>query len=182
MNKIKKSTAQDFELAYDNSADAVERAFAIRHLVFDRVYEIESLLVQLLKHDEEFLRGEAIAALLARWHKTQYIDAALQMLNSDASYVARREAAFALGEFAAFADNAEKYKDTIIRKLLEALLEDENWTVQQSSYEKILTLITGKIFVSEHLPQKAREFNRNQDADWNLLKPLLEKYNLQKSA
>jgi len=180
MTVTSKSTSTDFKMAYDDSANAVDRAFAIRSLVFDRIYEIEPLLVQLLKHKEEFLRGEAINALIGRWHKAQYLGAALGMLHSDTSYVARRDSAFALGEFAAFADEADKYKKQIIQSLVHALVADDNWSVQQRCYEQLLNLICGKMFASEEFPQKNQEFDIKRDVDWKMLQSYLEKYNLEK--
>jgi vesicle coat complex subunit len=172
-----KSTPDDERLVSDESADVVDRTFAIRSLVYDGFDEIEPVLSNLLTHSEAMLRGEAIVALLSRFDKAQYFEKAIQMLHFDADFEARQNAALAVSLFVQFSSKASDYKEIVIKELLKAVIGDKNEFVQKRSYEHLHQLIAGKnLFVESHL------FDQSNDIDWNLLQPYLEKYNLQKPA
>lgn len=170
-----KSTPDDERLLSDESPDVVDRAFAIRSLVYDGFDEIEPVLSNLLTHSEAMLRGEAIVALLSRTDKPQYLEKAVQMLRFDNDFEARQNGALALSMFAQFSSEKNAYREIVIKELLEAVIRDKNEFVQKRSYEHLYQLITGKnLFVESHL------FDRTKDVNWSLLKPYLEKYNLEK--
>lgn len=170
-----KSTLDDERLLLDESADVVDRTFAIRSLAYDGFDEIEPILSNLLTHSEALLRGEAIIALLSRFDKPQYLEKAIQMLRFDNDFEARQNGALALSMFAQFSSEKNAYKEIVIKELLEAIIRDKNEFVQKRSYEHLYQVITGKnLFVESH------PFDRAKDVDWNLLNPYLKKYNLEK--
>lgn len=167
MKERHKSTPDDDDLAYDESARPVDRAGAVKRLALDGFTEIEPLLAELLHHDNFLLRGQAIKLLLSIWTRSRYIDDGVKMLHSDSEWEVRANAAFALSSFAAYTG---EQRERIVRELLVQLLNDEDHAVQRRCYEGLLQLI---------VPERSQAnsptyFNRERDVDWELLKPYLD--------
>lgn len=170
MIERRKSKPEDDTLIYDENADPVERASAISRLTVDGFTDIEPLLAQILRHESLFLRSQSIISLLGFFHKSRYIDDAVQMLHSDPEWMARGDAVFALSRFASRTGEQRK---PIIRELVQCLMRDENSAVQRKCYEGLLLLLA---------PERKRSsipdnFNRERDVDWELLKPYLDDQN-----
>lgn len=168
----RKSTPADDVMLMDENADPVERSSAIARLAVDGFDYFELTLATLLNHSNSILRGEAIKVLLGAWQKPKYFDRAIQMLLNDPEKGARSDAAHALS---AYARRSGKMRDEVIKVLLESLLQD-NKGIQEIYYIELLSLLN----VSGSYDYPSRRFNHNQDVNWELLKPYIEKYGLNK--
>lgn len=162
-----KSKPEDDKLIYDESADVVERASAISRLTVDGFYEIEPLLVKLLDHESFLLRGEAIKSLLGFWRKSEYIDNAVRLLRTDRDPTVRSDAAFALSRVTL---RTGKQREMIVEKLVEGLMQDEDFGVHEECYRGLLQILAPE----RSLTTIPTYFNRERDVDWELLKPYLD--------
>lgn len=172
----KKSKLEDEQIVRDESVDQVERASAALRLASDGFgKDLHPILDKWLDDPNFILRSEAINLLLGSWGFEKYLKKGVEMLQKDQRWEVKCAAASALKSFATNFDKGEKYKTTILKKLFESLLNDENKIVQKRVYEYIYNIITHKkIFIESY------EFDEQRDINWNLLEPYLEKFNLQK--
>lgn len=170
--KRRKSEPGDEQLIYDETINVGERASAIFRLAVDGYREMQPLLISLLTHKEEMLRGEAINTLLNGWGLAKYLDIALNMLINDPSYRVRSDAASALGGFALTTEEGDKCKELIIQKLVDQLIKEESPFTRATCYEEIVRLLGVKMFLDAELSD---DFSLERDVDWELLKPYLNK-------
>lgn len=172
----KKSRPQDELIILDETIDQVERASAASRLASDGFGKnIHPVLDQWLSNSQYILREEAISLLLGGFGFDRYINKAIDLLKNDPEWQVKCTAASALVTYVTYSEKAHKYEDKIKSELLKSLLTDANHIVQKRVYEYAYKMITGRSLFLE-----AYEFDRNQDVDWNLLQPYLEKYGLSK--
>lgn len=171
-----KSTPEDERILKDEAANPADRASAAESLAFDGFgKQLHPVLDEWLTSSEFILRNHAISMLLGIWGHKKYLNEGLNFLHSDEHWLVRKGSSIALLKFAQEFIEGEKYKNQIMKELLISLIQDENQFVQKSSYKCVYQLITGrKLNVDEDY------FDRNRDANWDLLQPYLDKYNLSK--
>lgn len=166
MTKRFKSKEKDLTVAFDEKIDAVERSSAIARLRFDGFREIEPLLIRLLQHPSFLLRRDAVVTLVGFWHKLPFLDAALNLLKTDADEAVRSGAAFALGEFVV---KTGTNKDRVLGELSIRLKSEKHYAVQEECYKSLLKIVAPeKIAVTAY-----STFKRERDVDWYLLQPYL---------
>lgn len=175
MNRIK-STLKDEQILLDETANPADRASAAESLAFDGFgKQIHPVLDEWLISSEFILRNQAISMLLGIWGHRKYLNTGFNLLHSDEHWLVRKGSSIALSKFAREFIEGTKYRDQIIRELISSLIKDENQFVQKNSYKCVYELITSKKFNMD------KDYSdRSQDVDWNLLKPYLEKYSLNK--
>lgn len=177
MKRIK-STSQDELILINENADPTERVRAARCLASDGFVDLlQPTLDSWLNLSEPLLREEAITLLLGGFGYENYVDKAIKILSDDPDWLVRGDAAFALSSFAIRFREAEKYNNQIVSALFRSLLNDEDEAVQEKSYKGLYELLTKQPLISSR-----DVFDRDNDVDWNLLTPYLERYNLSKSS
>lgn len=170
-----KSTPKDDLILVDESAPPTERESAASRLTFDGFFSlVEPELRKWLSHPNFLLRSKAIIILIGRMGKEAYFKNALEMLHSDKNWSVRCDAAYSLKQFVTNFRVNDQIKENSIKELLSALLSDKEEFVQQSSYKALLELIKNESLKDND------SFDKENDVDWNLLEPYLEKYDLQK--
>lgn len=171
-----KSTPQDEAILRDETANPADRASAATRLASDGFgKEIFPVLDNWLSHSSFILRDEAVSILLGVWGHEKYVGRIIEMLNNDSHWLIRKSASQSLATFIEKFAEGEKYKAQVIEELLKSLLDDEKDFVQKKSYEGLYKLIK-----NERPREDNDSFDRNQDVDWILLQPYLEKYALNK--
>lgn len=167
---MKKISPDDLRALTDKKAEPARRAQALSRLAHwerGKYDQLESTIASLLDEDNPMVRGAAIKTLVSGWQREKYLGKAIDILlkPKDEWWVARGDAAFALGQYARFAG---RERDRIIRVLLQGLKTDPEWPVQRACYEQLLELVA-----PDRDPPESEEFNRDTDVDWNLLAPYL---------
>ncbi len=174
MKRIK-STPQDEIILRDENVSPPDRINSMKKLASDGFGdEIHPTLDNWLNHPHFLLRDAAISMLLNSWGQQKYVNKTVEILHNDTDWSVRGTAATALANFSKEFTEGSKYQQKIIEELLISLLNDEDEFVQRDSYKGLYRIITGN-----NLGDKD-EFDRNQDVSWEMLKPYLEKYDLQK--
>lgn len=168
---MKAVTPDDLRNLSDPNADPVDRVQALSRLAHwekGKYNNLEPTIAGLIADDpSSAVRGGAIKTLLSGWKREKYFELAIQMLHTDtdADWIARADAAYALSAFAKYTG---KGRDRVIRELAKAVRDDDAWPVQQRCYEELLELLA-----PDHEANFSGEFNRDRDVDWNLLSPYL---------
>jgi len=171
-----KSTPQDEIILADENANPVERSSSATKLLSDGYGKVVvPVLEQWFEHRESILREDAVSLLLASLGHEKYVDKAIKILHSDTDYVVRHDAARGLAKFCVDFIEGKKYENQINKELLLALVQDNEPYVQKECYKGLCRIITGK-----NLKEDKDSFDLNQDVNWNLLQPYLDKYGLQK--
>jgi hypothetical protein len=165
-----KSSPDDDRLIQDENARPLDRAAAMTRLRFDKLYHFEPFFASLLDHAAYVLRGEAIKTLLGMWKRSEYLDAAIQLLRSDPEWETRTDAAFAMTMALGQGVIKGSERERVIEELAQALMRDEDDIAQSRYYELLL-----EILAPERKGAVPDYFNRERDVDWQLLKPYLDK-------
>lgn len=163
----KQVTEADLRALTDANADPVDREAALRHLAHwekGKYDHLEPAIAALLRDHTAVVRGAAVKAIVGSWHRAAYVAAAAAMLQGDADWSVRADAAFALGSFARFTG---QQRDEILRALAQAVRQDDDGSVQAASYEQVLALL-GRAVTWE-----PDAFDQGRDVDWALLEPYL---------
>ena len=160
-SKTKKQHLLDIN---DESADPQARARAIRAITFDRRYEFEPLLRELVDHPSYVVRGEAIRRLLFIWERADLLDRAIEMALHDPSGYARSQAMGALDLFASKRSDDAQLKRRIVSVFVRVLKQESEIDKQMEAYEGILRLLDGK---QDNAPNS---FDRERDVDWERLR------------
>jgi len=169
---VKKITDNDLRVLVDANADPAERAQALTRLAHwekGKYLHLEPTIAGLVRDPSFLVRGAAINTLLG-WGLEQYIDAAIEMLRTDFDddrTLQRVEAGQALERYTA---RFGKHRDRVIRALVAGLRRDPSWCVQAACYRSLLRLLAPDRELEEH----DREFDRDQDVDWELLRSYFE--------
>lgn len=175
--KRTKSTLEDEIMLLNENASPPDRVNSMKKLASDGFGDkVHPVLDDWLSHSHFLLRDAAVSMLLISWGQQKYLGKVIEMLHNDTDWSVRGTAATALSNFSKEYVEGKKYEEQIIKELLISLLNDEDEFVQRDSYKGLYKLIKGERERSDE-----NEFTRNQDVDWKMLQPYLEKYNLQRS-
>ena len=163
----KKQRPGDLVLVCDEFAAPVERASAMMRLAVDGHTEMIELAEQWLSHDSVDLRLEAIRLLIGGWELRDRIPQALHLIRHDPAPAVRATAARALLRYHR---RTGESRDLTLRALVDHLRNDEDEVNQQGAYEQLLA----ELRPNDQLPALPRDFDRERDVDWELLRPWME--------
>lgn len=172
MDERYKSTPADDALVSDRSAGVVDRVSALSRLAVDKLTRLEPEVAAQLDDPSGMVRGEALLTLLGGWELGGYLDTALEMLRADPDDDARMHAVRGLSSFVTYrrdpaAVERPAQREVILAALVEAFLHDPSPSIQLFAYSAVYEMLTGS---SPALPDA---FDREVDADWELLAPYL---------
>jgi hypothetical protein len=166
---MKTISPEDLRALTDRSAEPSRRAQALSRLAHwekGSFNHLEGTIAGLLDDDEPMVRGAAIKTLLSGWELEKYLPKAIAMLreaSGEDGWMARSNAAFALGQYARFTG---RDKDKIVRALVAAMQSDPDSAVQRACYEQLLQILD-----PDRDPPDSEEFDNVRDVDWKLLEP-----------
>lgn len=173
-----KSTPEDEKILLDENADLAGRSSSAKKLLSDGYGEIViPVLEEWLYNQESSLREDAVSLLLASLGHEKHVEKAIEMLHNDPDETVRSNAARGLTLFCVNFIEGEKYEERIVKELLITLLQNDDTFVLQDCYKGLHVIIKKEKW--KYSDEKDL-FNRNQDVDWNLLQPYLDKYDLHK--
>ena len=163
MNRSKTTEKHERDIG-DESADPRDRRRAIMAVTFDRRYEYEPLIRELIDHPDGIVRAEAIGRLLFIWDRTDLLDRAIEMALNDPDHYVRSSTVGALELFGGRHTDDDLIRRRIVAALVRSLRQEPDWADQVGAHRGILRLLDGN---EDYAPD---HFERETDVDWKRLR------------
>ena len=165
-----KTTAKHIQALTDKSASHVVRAGAIGVIAYDKLYEYEPQLRELVDDSDDFIQAIALFHLVGTWGRIDLLDTLLHIALHHPSSFSRDEMYAALGNLIAYHKITDsEIKDRALTTLIAALLNETDSTQQRSAYEAILHILDGSIPIFSK-----KTFDRDADISWVRLEPYMD--------
>lgn len=156
-----KAVQDDWRVVADSKCDDADRSAALDRILADGGGDVVELVEPWLGASE-FLREQALRALVGRLHVEKYVDLALSWLREDTP-IKQMAAAQALGMYV---HATGRQQEPICRALAAAMLSARNADVERECYDAILTSL-GEPWAEIPDPFMLEKI------DWSRVKPFL---------
>lgn len=159
------STPTDHELVLDEEVEPADRVAAMTRLLDGpTAADYRPILESWLIGENEFLREEALVALLTRLKLEEYVNVATGWLGRDGDPFAACAAAHALGSFVLATG---RRLEEVCSTLTEYLRSSNDQDVQRACYLGVLAAL------GEPVAAVPGDFDRSRDVDWSRLQRFL---------
>ena len=169
-----KTNNDDVAILFDPTSLHTAIARSINRMAYDRLYKYEPRIRELTKHSEELVRGEALFHLVGTWERVDMLDIALNATLHEPSSFVRQLLYSALANLVVRRKaNDDILACRVLPVLVAALLNETDWTLQQTAYNEFQKILDG------HKPMyKSGEFYPDTDVDWDRVQPYIEEAKL----